>query len=587
MNSNLEKIRHTAAHVLAQAVLELYPQAKLTIGPPIAEGFYYDFDMAGKTFSEDDLQKLEEKMKNIIDQDQRLNQYKLPSAEAIKFLEKQHQPYKVEMAEQLQASGELELGFYEMVAGKDEVRFVDLCKGPHVKSTKEIGGFKLLKVAGAYWRGDEKNAMLQRIYGTAFASQKEVADYLKRLALAEARDHRKLGVQLELFVFSDLVGPGMPLYTPRGATIRQMIIDYSNELQQKIGYQVVHTPNINKAELFKVSGHYDKFKDNMLEVKSHYTEEQYFLKPMNCPQHTQIYAAKMRSYKDLPIKIADFANLYRDEKPGELSGLTRLRSFSQDDGHCFCREDQIEEEFTAVLGMIEQALKTYGMEYWIRLSLSDPKNQDKYIGEVKTWQKAEKILEDILKKNKLKYQKAEGEAAFYGPKMDVIANDAIGREWQISTIQLDFGMPQRFGLVYIDSDGKEKMPVMIHRAIVGSPERFMAILIEHYAGAFPVWLAPVQAQVIPVGEDFLPVAQKLADELAAAGMRVEVDTVNETVGYKIRKAEKFKVPYMLVIGQKEIDSGQLNVRIRGQKETESMSQADFIARIKKEVDQRL
>lgn len=582
----MANIRHTASHILAQAVLELYPDAQLAIGPAIEEGFYYDFDLGDKSFTPDDLAVLEKRMKEIIKEDQRMDHYTEEADKSILYIKGKNQPYKLELAEELKQAGEKVLSFYTMIDQKGKKRFTDLCAGPHVKSTKEVKAVKLLKVAGAYWRGDEKRKMLQRIYGTAFESQAELDKYLEMLKQAEERDHRKLGKELELFVFSDLVGPGMPLYTPRGAVVRRMIINYSNELQQQIGYTEVHTPNVNKAELFKISGHYEKFKADMLSVKSNYTDEEYFLKPMNCPMHTQIYASKLRSYKDLPVRLCDFANLYRDEKPGELHGLSRLRCFSQDDGHCFCREDQIEQEFTAVLDIIKQAMKTYSMEYWIRLSLSDPNHPELYIGERSTWEKSEKMLEEILVKNEIKYKKVEGDAAFYGPKMDLVASDAIGREFQISTIQLDFNMPKRFGLTYVDRDGSEKTPIMIHRAIVGSPERFMGILIEHYGGAFPTWLAPVQIQVVPVSSDFNQHAEELVVRLITAGFRAEIDSNNETVGYKIRKAEKLKIPYMLVLGEKEVASKKLAVRPRGTREMKEMAETDFIDLISAEVKSR-
>ncbi|NUM25463.1 MAG: threonine--tRNA ligase [Candidatus Buchananbacteria bacterium] len=586
MDEKLLKIRHTASHVMAQAVLELFPDAKIAIGPAIEDGFYYDFDFGKKMPTDDDLKEIEKVMKHIIKQNQKMEQYDVETDEAIKYLKKKKQPYKVELAEDLKKEGEKKLSFYVMVAQDGKRKFNDMCAGPHVKSTKEIGAVKLMKLAGAYWRGNEKNKMLTRIYGTAFASENDLKQYLDMLAEAEKRDHRKLGKELGLFVFSELIGPGMPMYTPKGALIRKLIINYSNELQGKIGYQEVHTPNINKAELFKISGHYDKYKDDMLEVKSHYTDEQYYLKPMNCPQHTQIYASQLRSYKDLPIRFADFSNLYRDEKPGELNGLARLRCFAQDDGHCFCREDQIQQEFNAVLEAIKEVMKTYKMDYWIRLSLRDKNHKEKYIGEDQVWDKAEGILESILKDNKIEYKIGEGEAAFYGPKMDLMAKDAIGREWQLSTIQIDFSMPNRFGLRYIDKDGSEKTPVMIHRALIGSPERFLGILIEHYAGAFPVWLAPIQVQIIPVGADFVSNCQKLAEELKSKGIRVEVDQADETVGNKIRKAEKSKVPYMLVIGEKEAKSKDLQVRIRGKKEVELIGRDEFFDRLVEEIHGR-
>jgi len=586
-SSAIEKIRHSASHVLAQAVLQKFPEAKLGIGPVIENGFYYDFDLGGKTFSQDDVASIEKAMKKIISQGQKFEMYERDIDESIEYIKKKDQPYKLELALDLKKEGEKKLRFYKNTMPNGEVKkFVDLCRGPHVAHTKEIAAFALTKAAGAYWKGDEKNPMLQRIYGVAFAEKKDLDEYLERIKEAEKRDHRKLGKELDLFIFSDIVGPGMPIYTFRGALIRRCIVDYSQELQEAIGYQCVHTPNINKAELFKISGHYEKYKDDMLQVKSHYTDEEYYMKPMNCPQHTQVFASRLRSYKDLPIRIADFANLYRDEKPGELSGLSRLRCFSQDDGHSFCREDQIEEEFTRVLGAIKKAMKTYGMGYWIRLSLRDPEKPDKYIGDDSTWEKSEEILEGILKKNKVDYQKALGEAAFYGPKMDMMATDALGREWQISTIQLDFSMPKRFGLKYVDSDGSEKTPIMIHRAIVGSPERFMSILIEHYAGAFPLWLSPVQVEVIPVSEEYVPFALDLGKEMREMGIRVEVDSENETVGYKIRKAEKMKVPYMVVVGEKEVKGNDLSVRVRGKKEMMKRKKEDFLSEVAAAVGSR-
>ncbi|RJR31630.1 threonine--tRNA ligase [Candidatus Parcubacteria bacterium] len=579
-NNKLNTIRHSTSHIMAYAVKNLLAKdgkVLFGIGPTIKDGFYYDFDLH-RPLVPLDLLKIEKEMKKLISKNLEFKREEITVTEARKKFSEQ--PYKLELIGDLEKEGEKKVSIY--TCGD----FTDLCAGLHIKSTKEIKAFKLLKIAGAYWKGYEKNLQLQRIYGTAFETQEELDAYSERLKMAEERDHRKLGKELDLFVFSDLVGPGMPLYTFRGSIVRDEIIQYSNQLQKKIGYETVHTPNVNKAELFKISGHYDKYKDDMLEVRSHYTNEKYYLKPMNCPQHTQIYASHTRSYRELPIRIADFANLYRDEKPGELSGLSRLRCFSQDDGHCFCREDQIEREFAAVLGIIKEALVTYGMDYWVRLSLRDKKKKQSYIGDDKVWEKSEKILESILKNNKLEYKKAEGEAAFYGPKMDIMVKDALGREWQISTIQLDFSMPARFGLKYVDDKGKEKTPVMIHRAIVGSPERFMSILIEHYAGAFPVWLAPVQVQIIPVGSTFVEHSNKLANEFKEAKIRVYVDDLNETVGYKIRKAEKQKVPYMLVIGEKEAKSDDLNVRIRGEKDVKTISRLKFIKEIEKQIKNR-
>ncbi|MCX6808973.1 MAG: threonine--tRNA ligase [Candidatus Berkelbacteria bacterium] len=555
---SVETIRHSLSHILAAAVLEMFPEAKLGIGPAIENGFYYDFDLP-RTLIPEDLTILEDKMKKIIAADYSFDRKKEPKAEAIKFLEKAGQPYKIELAGELKDD---EVGFYEIKNDEGKILFVDMCAGPHVESTKFLrsSGFKLDKTAAAYWRGDEKNSMMQRIYSLAFESRDELKNYEQMMAEAAKRDHRKLGKELGLFVFSDLVGPGLPLYTPKGTILRNNIANYSRELRAKIGYQEVQTPNMNKAELFKISGHYDKYKDDMFEVHSHYTEEEYYLKPMNCPQHTQIFASAPRSYKDLPIRIADMAVLYRDEKPGELSGLTRLRAFCQDDGHCFCREDQIKEEFIAVLSVIREAMTRYGMNYDIRLSLRDESKKEKYLGSDEVWVKSQKMLRELLEDEKIDFVISEGEAAFYGPKMDLLAKDSLGREWQLSTIQLDFNMPGRFNLEYITEDGSKKTPVMIHNAIVGSPERFMGVLIEHYAGAFPVWLAPIQARILPIADRHFEYARKIRKELSDAGIRVELDDRTESVGRKIREAEMQKIPVMLVIGDKEIESGKVALR---------------------------
>jgi len=570
--NNLETIRHSLSHLLAAAAQELYPDVKFAIGPAIENGFYYDFDFGDKKIGGAELKEIEKKMEHLAKQNLQFSIFNLPADKAIKKAGEENQPYKKELIEELKSQGEKEVSYYAVG------NFTDLCRGPHLENTNQIpkGAWKLNKLAGAYWRGDGKNKMLTRVYGLAFASKEELDNYLTMLAEAEKRDHRKLGKELGLFIFSELVGPGLPLYTEKGAIVRKEIINYSNELQKSIGYREVHTPNITKADLFKVSGHYEKYQEDMFKVVSRYTDEEYFLKPMNCPHHTQIYASAMRSYKDLPIRIADFANLYRDEKPGELSGLTRLRCFCQDDGHCFCREDQIKQEFIAVLGIIKKAMEAYGMEYNVRLSFWDENKKEKFLGDPATWEKSQKILEEILIENKINYYKAVGEAAIYGPKMDLISKDSLGREWQISTIQLDFIMPQRFGLTYVDSDGKEKTPVMIHRAIVGSPERFMGILIEHYAGNFPAWLAPVQAKILSVGETHLEFCRELLKKFQAADARVELDDSNETVGNKTRKAVNEKIPYILVVGDKETQSRKLAVRERGSRETKEMDFAELV-----------
>ena len=579
--SDLEILRHSTSHVMAAAVLEMFPEVKFAIGPAIENGFYYDFDLP-RTLIPEDLEIIKEKMKKIIKTNHRFEKAEISIAEALKDFKKAKQPYKVELIKELEKAGEKKVSIYK--SGK----FIDLCSGPHLDSTGEIpaDAFELTKISGAYWQGNEKNKMLQRIYGVAFANKKELESYLEMIEEAEKRDHRKLGKELDLFVISDLVGPGLPMYTFKGSAVRKEIINYSNELQKEIGYEEVCTPNMNKAELFKVSGHYEKYKDDMFKVISNYTKEEYFLKPMNCPQHTQIYASKLRSYKDLPIRIADFANLYRDEKPGELNGLARLRCFCQDDGHSFCREDQIKDEFLSVLSAVEKAMITYGMKYVIRLSLWDPKTPEKYLGDAKTWKRSQEILEKILKEKKIDYYRAEGEAAIYGPKMDLLSKDSLGREWQISTIQLDFIMPQRFNLKYVDENGKEKTPVMVHRAIVGSPERFMGILIEHYAGAFPLWLSPVQVAILPVSEKFDKYAEKLVAKLKENNIRVEFYNQSESLGKRIREAEKQKVPYMLVVGEKEEKDGGVSVRKRGDQKQQIMQTDKFVEKILKEIKER-
>jgi len=577
MAEQIEKIRHSLAHVLASAVLELYTKAKLGMGPAIDNGFYYDFELPAKIkLTDENLAEIENKMREILAQKIKFEKKNITKRVAKRLFAVQ--PFKLELIKDLPG---------DTVSTYQAGEFTDLCKGPHIKSIKEIDpkAFKLTKVAGAYWKGDEKNKMLTRIYGFAFETEKELQDHLKMLEEAEKRDHRKLGEALELFTFSELVGPGLPLYTFKGTAVLNEIRSYVNELQKGIGYQEVTTPNMNRAELFKISGHYDKYKDDMFKVVSHYSKEAYYLKPMNCPQHTQIYAAKPRSYKDLPIRIADFCQLHRDEKTGELSGLTRLRGFRQDDGHSFCREDQIKDEFKSVLSIIEKAMNTFGMNYKIRLSLWDPKQKEKYLGDAKVWKKSQELLEEILTENKIEYTKGIGEAAIYGPKMDLISKDSLGREWQLSTIQLDFIMPERFKLTYIDSDGKEKTPVMVHRAIIGSPERFFGILIEHYAGAFPVWLTPVQVAILPIGESHFEYAERLQNQLKENNIRVQ--TLKEgTLGKKIREAEMQKIPYLLIVGDKEMSSGSVAVRERGKGDTGSAKTEDFIAKISKEINEK-
>lgn len=581
--ANIDKARHSLSHLMAAAVKRKFPKAKLGIGPVIEKGFYYDFDV--KNLTEEHLSELEGAMREMVLANLKFKKEETTYAKAKKIFA--DEPYKLELIEDLKKAKKA-ITLYRTLDKKGETVFLDLCAGPHIKSTSEIdaGGFKLHKIAGAYWRGDEKNKMLTRIYGLAFESKEQLDNHLNALAEAERRDHRRLGKELELFIFSDLIGPGLPVYTPKGAAVRNEIIKFSRELNRSIGFEEVHTPNMNKSDLFKVSGHYDKYKDDMFRVSSNYTKEEYFLKPMNCPQHTQVYASKIRSYRDLPIRISDFANLYRDERPGELSGLTRLRAFSQDDGHAFCREDQIKDEFSSILEAVKIALDTYGLSNTkIRLSLWDPKKKEKYLGDPKVWKKSQAILEEILVEKKIDYFRGVGEAALYGPKMDIMTYDVLGREWQISTIQLDFIMPERFGLKYTDADGKEKTPVMIHRAIVGSPERFMGVLIEHYAGAFPVWLSPIQVAVLPIGENHLGYARSTAASLRETDIRVEI-MENETLGKRIREAEMKKIPYILIVGDKEKSDGTVSVRRRSKGDEGAMLREDFLAKLTKEIKER-
>ncbi|OGE88027.1 MAG: threonine--tRNA ligase [Candidatus Doudnabacteria bacterium RIFCSPLOWO2_02_FULL_49_13] len=583
-HNQLDNLRHSAAHLLAAAVMKMWPNTKRAIGPSIEDGFYFDFEFdqadlpAGRQVSEKDFPKIEKTMKQIVKTWDGFERHELSADDAKK--EYPGNPYKHELVDEFSGKGE-KLTFYK--SGD----YWDLCRGGHVDNPKkELQHFKLLSIAGAYWRGSEKNKMLTRIYATAFPTKEELDQHLFMLEEAKKRDHKKLGKELDLFVFSELVGPGLPLYTPKGTETLYEIKNFSRALRKDMGYLEVQTPQINKGQLFKISGHYDKFHDGMFRVVSHYSEEEYFMKPMNCPQHTQIYASRPRSYKDLPIKLADLAMLYRDEKPGQLSGLTRLRSFSQDDAHCFCREDQIEQEFDLLLQAIEKAMKTYGLNYYIRFSLRDENNKDAYLGSDEVWQKSQKLLEELLQKRKLDYKKAEGEAAFYGPKMDLIVKDSLGREWQLSTIQLDFNMPERFGLEYTDVHGQKAIPIMIHSALVGSPERFFGVAIEHFAGAFPVWLAPVQVKILPITDKQNEYAHELATELATEQIRVELDDRSESVGKKIRGAEMEKVPYMLIVGEKEVEAKSVAVRARNQKDLGVMKLNQFIDKIREEIKTR-
>jgi threonyl-tRNA synthetase len=587
-------MRHSAAHVLAAAVQELHPDAKFGVGPVIDHGFYYDIEVS-RPLTPLDLQKIEKRMKEIIKRNEGFVREELPIDDAIAFFKKTNQDYKVDLLKDLKKKGttavsEEEAGAMEAGASTASLyhtgKFVDLCRGPHVDSTKAVGAVKLKSIAGAYWRGKEDNPMLQRVYGYAFPTQQELDDYLKMLAEAEKRDHRKLGQELDLFTFSPLVGPGLPLFTQRGTLMRRLIEEFVMALQEPLGYEKVWIPHIAKTDLYKRSGHWDKFEDDLFHVRSKKTDDEFVLKPMNCPHHTQIFASLPRSYRDLPIRMAEVTTVYRDENTGQLQGLSRVRSITQDDAHVFCRLDQVEQEVKTIIKIFKKFYAGFKMPLEARLSFHDPAHPEKYLGDPEIWQKSEATLKKIMEDFGQDCEVDIGEAAFYGPKVDFVAKDSIGRRWQLATVQLDFNLPERFELEYMDTDGVKKRPVMIHRAVLGSTERFMAILIEHFAGAFPTWLAPVQVQLIPVGKDHWKPAKELAKKLEAVGARVHVDDSRETVGYKIRKSEKQKVPYMLVVGDKEASLRSVNVRTRGKKTEKRMTVKAFSDKLAEQIEKR-
>jgi len=564
--AGLDTIRHSTAHLMAMAVQELFPGTQVTIGPVIENGFFYDFG-TDRPFTDDDLRRIEEKMSEIVKRDLPVRREVLTREQAIETFEKLGEKYKVEIIKGI--PGDEPLTVYH------QGDWFDLCRGPHVPSTGRLGAFKLTSVAGAYWRGDEHNAMLQRIYGTAWADKDELTAYLKRIEEAHARDHRKLGKQLGLFMFSNFA-PSMPVFLPKGAAIYNELVDFVRAFYMRDGYSEVVTPLIWDTEIFKISGHYDNYKDNMF--FSEVDEREYGVKPMNCPGHTQIFAMERRSYRDLPIRYADFARLHRYERSGVTHGLVRVRSFAQDDAHLFVTEDQIESEIDRELRLIKEIYDIFDFKE-VRIALST--RPEKRLGDDAMWDNAESALENALKKNGVEYHINPGEGAFYGPKLEFQVTDAIGRPWQLGTIQLDYALPARFELRYIGADNGEHQPVMIHRAILGSIERFIGIIIEHFAGAFPVWLAPVQASVLPLSEKFLDYGRETAIKLRAAGLRVETDESNEKLGAKIRDAQMKKIPYMLVVGEKEVASGTVSVRKRTGGEQLSMSIDEFVAEAKR------
>jgi threonyl-tRNA synthetase len=576
---NIDKIRHSLSHLLAMAVLEKYPGTKLGIGPAIETGFYYDFQLPENvSITSTDLAALENRMRELITQDIKFVRGELSVAEAKnKFSD---QPYKLELIEELANAGE-QISIYE--SGK----FVDLCAGPHINSTEEIpiDCFKLEKVAGAYWRGDEKNKMLARIYGLAFNSKKELEEYLAVLEEAKKRDHRKLGVELDLFTFSPLVGSGLPLWTPRGTIIRDQLNDYVWELRSAKGYERVTIPHITKKDLYETSGHWMKFADELFKIQTR-EGKTYCLKPMNCPHHTQIYNHLPRSYRDMPQRYAETTMVYRDEQSGELGGLTRVLSITQDDAHVFCRYNQIKQEFFAIWEIIDTFYKTFDFKLRVRLSFHDPEHMEKYLGTPEIWQKAESEIKDIAEEMKADYFIGIGEAAMYGPKLDFMAKDSIGREHQVATIQLDMNMPERFDLTCINEKGEKERIVMIHCAIMGSIERFSAVLIEHLAGNFPTWLAPIQVIILPIGEAHQEYANKVRSALEAKQIRIQILT-GDTLGKRIREAKLQKVPYILVLGDKEVKDNCVTVERRGSDEKGvSVPLTDFIAKISDEINNR-
>jgi threonyl-tRNA synthetase len=581
MSQNLEHKRHTLAHLLAASVVEKYPQAKLTLGPAIETGFYYDVDFsAGETPGDSDLKHIQKGMKKMIN----------------KWTEFTHEAVSADKAREVFAGNQFKLELIDDIEAKGERitlytcgNFTDLCRGGHCENPKEeiaMDAFKLDKIAGAYWRGDEKNPMLTRIYGIAFNTKEELAAYETQIEEAKKRDHRKLGKELDLFTFSDLVGPGLPLFTPNGTLMRDLIVEKIEKIQSKYGYSKVTIPHITKSDLYKTSGHWEKFGDELFKVKGQ-SDVEFVMKPMNCPHHTQIFNSKPRSYKELPIRYAETTMVYRDEQAGELIGLGRVRSITQDDGHVFCTLDQVDQEVENIVNVIKEFYQALGMyeegKFWVSLSVSDTAEPEKYLGDPKAWEQAESMLESVAKRLELPYKRVEGEAAFYGPKIDFMFYDALGRERQLATAQLDFVMPQRFDLEYTDNEGNKQVPVMIHRAIAGSLERFMAIMIEHFAGNFPLWLSPSQIAIIPVADVHNEYAENIYKTLKEAGYRAEIDTANESMGKKIRNAKKMKLPYFIVIGDKDIEANSLTLESRDTGDSVSVSIDELLLKLSTEV----
>ena len=568
-NNKLEKLRHSTAHVMAQAVKRLYPETLVTIGPAIENGFYYDFDRE-EPFKPEDLQKIENLMHEIVKENFPVVRSELNKEEALKFFEGKGEKYKKELITEIED---------EEVSIYTQGEFADLCRGPHVGSTGDIKSFKLLSVAGSYWRGDENNKMLQRIYGTAFYSRKDLGEYLDRLEEAKKRDHRKLGKELDLFHVDEEIGSGLILWHPKGALVRTIIEDFWRQEHYKNGYQILYSPHIARAHLWETSEHLNFYKENMYSPMD-IDGTDYIVKPMNCPFHIKIYNSRLRSYRELPFRWAELGTVYRYEKTGVLHGLLRVRGFTQDDAHIFCRSDQLPEEISKALDFTIFILRSFGFEeYQIYLSTKP----DKFVGSEESWEKATTALKGALDKSGMAYEIDAGEGVFYGPKIDVKIKDSLGRAWQCSTIQVDFNLPERFKISYIGEDGQPHQPIMIHRALMGSLERFFGCLIEHFAGAFTTWLAPVQVRILTITDDHIKYAEEISEFLKKDGIRVELDSRNEKVGFKIREAQTSKIPYMLIIGDKEIKDKAVAVRKRKEKKTETMDSEDFLSKLNEEI----
>lgn len=566
---------HSSAHLLAEALEALYPGVKFGIGPPIENGFYYDVDLGGKPFGDEELKAVEKKMIELAKNNSIFSRRDVSKKEAIDYFTQKGDEYKLELIDGLQDGS---ITFYQ------QGNFVDLCRGPHIPNTGPIKAVKLLNIAGAYWRGDEHNKMLTRIYGITFPKQKELEEYLHLLEEAKKRDHRKLGKELELFAFSEKVGQGLPLWLPKGTVLRERLEQFMRKAQIRAGYDPVVTPHIGSKQLYVTSGHYEKYgKDSFQPIHTPDENEEFLLKPMNCPHHCEIYKVKPRSYKDLPIRLAEFGTVYRYEQSGELHGLTRVRGFTQDDAHIFCRPDQVKEEFVKVIDLVLMIFKALNFEnYTAQVSLRDPDNKQKYIGEDALWERAEREIQEAADERGLKTVAVKGEAAFYGPKLDFMVRDALGRSWQLGTIQVDYQLPNRFELEYVGSDNQKHRPVMIHRAPFGSMERFVAVLIEHCAGNFPLWLSPVQFAVLPISEKFNEYAQSVVNKLKEFDVRGELDDRDEKIGRKIRDAEVNKIPFMLIVGEKEATENKVSIRKHGEGDKGAMGLEEFIQTFRKD-----